>query len=77
MLGVPSRSEDPADAFRSGTIKFFNQEKGYGFVIDSETKESLFVHINDLNGPVKENDKVNFEIEHGQKGPKAVRVKLG
>ena len=63
------------DAFRKGGITFFNELRGYGFIKDSQTQESIFVHINDLSGPVKERDAVEFEVENGQKGPNAVRVK--
>lgn len=66
---------DPADLIRTGTITHFNDPKGYGFIRDAKTGESVFVHINALDGPVKENDKVTFEVEMGQKGPNAVRVK--
>jgi cold shock CspA family protein len=66
---------DPADLIRTGTVTHFNDAKGYGFIKDSQTQESVFVHINALDGPLKENDKVIFEVEMGQKGPNAVRVK--
>lgn len=66
---------DPADLIRTGTITHFNDAKGYGFIRDSKTGESIFVHINSIDGQVKENDKVTFEVEMGQKGPNAVRVK--
>lgn len=77
QIGV-SRQEpiDPADLIRKGTITFFNDSKGYGFIKDSENGDSVFVHINALSGPVKENDKVTFETEHGPKGLNAVNVKL-
>ena len=61
---------------RSGIVKFFNQEKGYGFVQDRETKEEFFLHSNNLIDQVKENDKVTFEIGKGPKGPIAIEVKL-
>lgn len=67
---------DPADLIRKGTVTFFNDAKGYGFIKDHETQESIFVHINGLNFPVKENDKVTFETEKGPKGTSAIRVKL-
>lgn len=60
---------------RRGVVKFFNTEKGYGFINDLKTQESIFVHINQLTEPIKERDKVTFEVEKGQKGPVAVRVK--
>ena len=76
-IGI-ARQEDlePEDLIRLGTVTFFNDSKGYGFIKDSQTQESIFVHANGLaGGPIKEGDKVNFEVEMGQKGPTAVRVK--
>ncbi len=67
---------DPADLIRSGTITHFNDAKGYGFIRDGQTQESVFVHINALSGPVKETDKVTFEVEMGPKGANAVNVRL-
>lgn len=67
---------DPADLIRKGTVAFFNDSKGYGFIKDHETQESIFVHINGLLDRVKENDKVTFETEKGQKGLNAIKVKL-
>ena len=73
-----SRQEpvDPADLIRKGTVTFFNDAKGYGFIKDHESQESIFVHINELENKVQENDKVTFETEKGPKGLNAVRVKL-
>ena len=59
----------------TGTVKFFNEAKGYGFIKDLKTQESFFVHINSLTEALKENNKVTFELEMGPKGPNAVRVK--
>jgi cold shock CspA family protein len=67
---------DPADLIRKGTVAFFNDSKGYGFIRDHESQESIFVHINGLLDRVKENDKVTFETEKGQKGLNAIKVKL-
>lgn len=67
---------DPADAFRNGKITHFNHDKGYGFIKDNVTQESIFVHINSITGTVKENDSVVFETEKGPKGINAVRVKI-
>ncbi len=76
QISIPRQGAiDPADAIRKGTITHFNDSKGYGFIKDMQSQESVFVHINALDGPVKENDKVTFEIEMGHKGPNAVRVK--
>jgi cold shock CspA family protein len=76
-IGIPAR--DPSEVFdpvRKGTVSFFNDSKGYGFIKDSETKESIFVHINNVLEDVREGNLVSFEVEKGQKGPTAVRVKL-
>ncbi len=59
---------------RNGRVKFFNEEKGYGFITDKETRDSIFVHINNAYPSIKENHKVTFEIEQGPKGPTAVKV---
>lgn len=77
QIGI-SRQEavDPADLIRKGTVTFFNESKGYGFIKDHETQESIFVHVNGLQNPIKENDKVTFETEMGQKGLNAIKVKL-
>jgi cold shock CspA family protein len=66
---------DPADLIRTGTVSFFNDEKGYGFIKDHETQESIFVHVSAIKEPIKEGNKVTFEVENGPKGPTAVRVK--
>jgi cold shock CspA family protein len=67
---------DPADLIRKGTVTFFNESKGYGFIRDIETQESIFVHINGLEEPIQERDKVTFETEMGQKGLNAIKVKI-
>jgi cold shock CspA family protein len=77
QIGVARQEDpDPADLIRQGIVAFFNESKGYGFIRDIETRESVFVHINSLSEPVQENDKVTFEVEKGPKGLNAVRVKL-
>lgn len=74
-IGVPKYVESEPQE-RTGKITFFNQEKGFGFIKDIVTQESVFVHINNLPGPVKENDKVSYETESGPRGPVAVNVKI-
>ncbi|MBC7447310.1 MAG: cold shock domain-containing protein [Hymenobacteraceae bacterium] len=64
----------PEDPIRKGTVTFYNDSKGYGFIRDSQTQESIFVHANSLQAALAEGDKVRFEVEPGQKGPVAVRV---
>jgi cold shock CspA family protein len=77
QIGI-SRQEDtgPVDVVRKGTITFFNESKGYGFIKDHDSQESVFVHVNGLLGPVKENDKVTFETEMGHKGLNAIKVEV-
>jgi|SRR5215217_425067 len=70
-----SKQEDiEVEIVRKGTVTFFNESKGFGFIRDLQTQESIFVHINSVTFPIKENDKVTFEVEPGQKGPTAVKV---
>ena len=65
-----------ADPIRRGKLTFFNDSKGYGFIRDSETQDSVFVHINEFQDDIMEGNVVSFEVEKGLKGPAAVRVKL-
>ncbi len=67
---------NPEDLIRKGTVTFFNDAKGYGFIKDDVTGESVFVHINSLAEAIKEHNKVIFEVEMGPKGSNAVNVKL-
>lgn len=60
----------------NGTVKFFNESKGYGFIKDSESSNEYFVHANDLKDSIQENDEVTFELKEGRKGLNAVNVKL-
>ena len=60
----------------SSKVTFFDDSKGYGFIIDSETNEKVFVHINNTLEEIGQDDKVSFEIEKGLKGPAATNVKL-
>ena len=75
VIGVPRQLESKVATVRQGHVVFFNGSKGYGFIKDDETGESIFVHNNDLTSPVKENDAVSFETQKGVKGLAAVRVK--
>lgn len=76
VLGIPKAEDIEDQGPRLGRVKFFNEEKGFGFIVDAITKENIFVHINQCEGPLKENDYVNFEVENGPKGPVAVQVKI-
>ncbi|HRP53954.1 MAG TPA: cold shock domain-containing protein [Fluviicola sp.] len=59
-----------------GTVKFFNETKGFGFIKDEETNNEYFVHVTGLIDKVNENDAVTFDVEEGKKGLMAVNVKF-
>jgi CspA family cold shock protein len=59
---------------RTGTVKFFNNAKGFGFIKDNESNEEFFVHVTGLKSPIKENDTVSFDVREGKRGPTAVDV---
>jgi cold shock protein len=59
----------------TGTVKFFNNVKGFGFIKHDDSPTETFVHINGLRDEIRENDKVQFELAKGQKGMNAVNVK--
>lgn len=60
----------------TGTIKFFNEAKGFGFVVDNSSKEEIFVHASGLIDNVREGDVVTYNTERGKKGMNAIDVKL-
>lgn len=76
QIGVPKQADRPPDEPRTGVVAFFNDHKGFGFINDNETRERIFVHVNDLSIPIKENDKVSFEVKKSPKGLVAVNVAL-
>ena len=59
-----------------GTVKFFNTEKGFGFITPDDGGKDVFVHKNGLIDRITEGDKVSYEVEQGQKGPNAVDVRI-
>ena len=61
---------------KTGTVKFFNEAKGFGFIKPADSSEDIFVHATGVVGRIRENDKVKFEIEKGKKGLNAVRVEV-
>ena len=60
---------------KTGTVKFFNVSKGYGFIKEDESGQEVFVHATGLVDQIRQDDKVNFEITEGKKGLNAVNVK--
>jgi cold shock protein len=61
---------------KKGTVKFFNDSKGFGFIKDADSSKEYFVHSSGLKDSIKENDEVTFDLEEGKKGLNAVNVKL-
>jgi CspA family cold shock protein len=59
-----------------GTVKFFNNGKGFGFITPDEGGKDVFVHMNGLKDQIREGDKVVYDVEEGQKGLNAVNVEL-
>ena len=59
-----------------GTVKFFNESKGYGFIVDETTQQEHFVHVTGLIDKIRDGDVVTFETKRGTKGVTAVNVKV-
>ncbi|GAB2779557.1 CspA family cold shock protein [Hymenobacter luteus] len=59
----------------TGTVKFFNETKGFGFIKDNSTGQDIFVHVTGLVDEIRDNDTVEFEVEQGRKGLNAVQVR--
>jgi CspA family cold shock protein len=60
---------------KEGTVKFFNNKKGYGFITVKDSEEEIFVHTKNLIDKIRENDHVTFNIEKSDKGPVAISVR--
>ena len=58
----------------NGTVKFFNESKGYGFITPDDGSKDVFVHVNGLKDTIVEGDKVSYDVEDGRKGSNAVNV---
>ncbi|MEH6535978.1 MAG: cold shock domain-containing protein [Psychroserpens sp.] len=79
VIGIPKREdldEEEYDPIRKGKVSFFDHSKGFGFIIDTEDQEKYFCHVSGLIDEIEENDKVQFELEKGNRGMNAVRVKV-
>ena len=59
-----------------GTVKFYNEDKGFGFITDAGSSKEYYVHSSGLTESIEENDEVTFDLEEGKKGLNAVNVKL-
>lgn len=76
-LGAAPREDmGDLDPVRKGVVTFFNHDKGYGFIRDKATQESIFVHVKNLEEEINQDNAVTFEVEHGPKGPSAFNVKV-
>ncbi|QNF34789.1 cold shock domain-containing protein [Adhaeribacter swui] len=60
----------------NGTVKFFNNLKGFGFIKGADSDQDYFVHVSGLLQDIRENDQVTFDLQEGKKGPNAINVKL-
>ncbi|MEA5461883.1 cold shock domain-containing protein [Arcicella sp. LKC2W] len=61
---------------QTGKVKFFNESKGFGFIVDDNSGEEIFVHVTGLSGiTIRENDSVSFDVQEGKRGLNAVNVK--
>ncbi|MNI16772.1 Cold shock-like protein CspC [compost metagenome] len=64
------------NTMQEGTVKFFNQTKGFGFITPADGGEDIFVHVTGLINEVRENDSVTFDLENGKKGVNATNVRI-
>lgn len=73
QIGIPAGNV--RDNTRTGTVNFFNEEKGFGFILEDGTQEKIFLHTSNLLEPVRINDKVKYETQYGDRGLVAINVK--
>jgi cold shock CspA family protein len=74
VIGVPTQDASSRNSTRKGVVLFFNASKGYGFIKDSMTGESVFVHSNELTSPLDKDDTVEFETQRTPRGLAAINV---
>ncbi len=78
-IAVSVAKSDPnevVDTLKNGVVSFFDESKGFGFIRDLQNDQRIFVHVSNLNEPVKENNMVTFELGRGPKGPVAMNVSV-
>jgi cold shock CspA family protein len=78
-IAVSVAKSDPnevIDTLKNGVVSFFDESKGFGFIRDMQNDQRIFVHVSNLNEPIKENNMVTFELGKGPKGPVAMNVSV-
>ena len=73
-IGVPKHTETDDDT-NTGFVDYFNETKGFGFIMDRNTNERLFFHVSQLGEQINQNDEVSYDIEKGIKGFNAVNIR--
>ena len=73
ILGINNNNRSN---YKVGQVKFFNRQRGYGFIVSDQTSKDVFVHISRLEQKVRKGDKVRFELIHTHRGLEASKVKL-
>ena len=77
QISVPKDEDmEPVDKTRRGVVTMFNSDKGFGFIRDTDTRDSIFAHVTNMKEEVSEGDKVQFEVEQSHKGPSAIKVTI-
>jgi len=74
-IGVPKHTDEPGSDINEGVIDYFNESKGFGFIIDQQRNDRLFFHVNNLQEQVRERDRVSYDVERGAKGLNAVNIR--
>lgn len=75
-ISVPKAEFRVNNKIKTGRLKNFDEAKGFGFIMDADTHDTVFVHINDFEDEIKVGNRVQYEVEKGLKGMKAINVKL-
>jgi len=73
---LPPSTNNNYITMSKGTVKFFNDQKGFGFIKDNDSNNEYFVHVSGLIDEIRENDEVTFDLKEGRKGLNAVNVKV-
>jgi len=76
MITFAGQFFNKSNNMSKGTVKFFNDLKGFGFIKDNDSDKEYFVHVTGLIDEIRENDEVSFDLEEGRKGLNAVNVKV-